>query len=49
MGKNDIWIAASARAIGARILTTDRDFDFIHSLFIQRQLGDLTAPISDGP
>lgn len=26
MGKNDLWIAAAARASGATLLTTDRDF-----------------------
>jgi tRNA(fMet)-specific endonuclease VapC len=44
MGKNDLWIAATARATGARILTTDRDFDFIHSLFIRRDWIDPTTP-----
>lgn len=27
MGKNDVWIAATAHMTGARLLTTDRDFD----------------------
>jgi len=29
MGKNDLWIAASARAAGAILLTTDRDFEHL--------------------
>lgn len=29
MGKNDLWIAAAAMASGARLLTTDRDFDHL--------------------
>jgi len=29
MGKNDLWIAASAAATGCRLLTTDRDFDHL--------------------
>ena len=29
MGKNDLWIAATARAEGATILTTDQDFDHL--------------------
>ena len=29
MGKNDLWIAASAMAAGATLLTTDRDFDHL--------------------
>ena len=49
MGKNDLWIAATARATGARILTTDRDFDFIHSLFIRREWIDPTTPPSVTP
>lgn len=27
MGKNDLWIAASAKTTGATLLTTDKDFD----------------------
>ena len=29
MGKNDLWIAATARATGATLLTTDRNFDHL--------------------
>jgi predicted nuclease of predicted toxin-antitoxin system len=29
MGKNDLWIAAAARAAGATLLTTDNDFDHL--------------------
>ncbi|MBN2195944.1 MAG: PIN domain-containing protein [Polyangiaceae bacterium] len=29
MGKNDLWIAAAAKAAGAMLLTTDRDFDHL--------------------
>lgn len=29
MGKNDLWIAASAKAAGATLLTTDGDFDHL--------------------
>jgi len=29
MGKNDLWIAACAKAAGARLLTTDEDFDHL--------------------
>lgn len=29
MGKNDLWIAASAAESGAILLTTDRDFDHL--------------------
>ncbi len=36
MGKNDIWIAATAKATGATLLTTDRDFDHLDGVHIQR-------------
>lgn len=36
VGKNDPWIAATANVTGATILTTDRDFDPLHGLFLQR-------------
>ena len=29
MGKNDLWIAATAHVTGARLLTTDHDFDHL--------------------
>lgn len=29
MGKNDLWIAATANALRATLLTTDRDFDVL--------------------
>lgn len=30
MGKNDLWIAATAKVTGATLLTTDSDFDHLH-------------------
>jgi tRNA(fMet)-specific endonuclease VapC len=36
MGKNDIWIAATAKATGAILLTTDKDFDHLAATHIQR-------------
>ncbi len=35
MGKNDLWIAATAKAKNLTLLTTDRDFDPISPSFIQ--------------
>lgn len=40
MGKNDAWIAATAKAAGYQLMTMDRDFDhlsphFVSLLFIQ--------------
>ena len=36
MGKNDLWIAATTHALGARLLTTDRDFDPLSPMFLER-------------
>ncbi len=40
LSKNDLWIAATAQVTGATILTTDRDFDPLHGLFLQRDWVD---------
>jgi tRNA(fMet)-specific endonuclease VapC len=40
VGKNDLWIAATAQVTGATILTTDHDFDPLHGLFLQRDRVD---------
>jgi tRNA(fMet)-specific endonuclease VapC len=34
MGKNDLWIAATAYAMNATLLTTDGDFDHLNESFI---------------
>jgi predicted nucleic acid-binding protein len=34
MGKNDLWIAATAHVLGASLLTTDKDFAHLHSVFV---------------
>jgi len=34
MGKNDLWIAATASALGATLLTTDSDFDHLNEVFL---------------
>lgn len=34
MSKNDLWIAASASVLGATLLTMDRDFDHLHSQYV---------------
>jgi tRNA(fMet)-specific endonuclease VapC len=36
MGKNDLWIAATASATGATLITTDRDFDRLAPQFLNR-------------
>ncbi|HEX4948391.1 MAG TPA: type II toxin-antitoxin system VapC family toxin [Blastocatellia bacterium] len=43
MGKNDLWIAASAHAMQAHLLTTDKDFDLLHSTFLTREFIDPSA------
>ncbi len=35
MGKNDIWIAATASVLGATLLTTDKDFNHLDGEFFQ--------------
>jgi len=35
MGKNDLWIAATAQIANAILLTIDGDFDHLHGNFIQ--------------
>jgi len=34
MGKNDVWIAATASVLQATLLTTDHDFDHLHGIFL---------------
>lgn len=36
MGKNDLWIGATAAATGATLLTTDQDFDHLAGVFLER-------------
>ena len=40
MGKNDLWIAASAAVTGAILMTTDKDFNHLHPGLIERILID---------
>ena len=34
MGKNDLWIAATASVLEATLLTTDNDFNHLHDEFL---------------
>jgi tRNA(fMet)-specific endonuclease VapC len=36
MGKNDLWVAATASATGAVLVTTDGDFDHLDGVFLTR-------------
>jgi predicted nucleic acid-binding protein len=35
MGKNDLWIAATASVLKAILLTTDHDFDHLDKVFVE--------------
>jgi tRNA(fMet)-specific endonuclease VapC len=35
MGKNDLWIAATAALLGATLITLDNDFNHLSSIFIE--------------
>ncbi len=35
MGKNDLWIAATAALLGLKLITTDADFSHLHQIFIE--------------
>lgn len=37
MGKNDLWIAATASGLNLTLLTTDRDFDHLSPAFLNLQ------------
>jgi tRNA(fMet)-specific endonuclease VapC len=37
MGKNDLWIAATAPVLGAKLLTTDADFEHLAGVFLDLQ------------
>lgn len=42
MGKNDIWIAATASVLEATLLTTDNDFNHLHDEFLSVAKIDLS-------
>lgn len=35
MGKNDLWITATAALLGLTLVTTDKDFDHLHQVFME--------------
>lgn len=35
MGKNDIWIAAVTSILGAKLITTDKDFDHLNDVYFE--------------
>jgi tRNA(fMet)-specific endonuclease VapC len=42
MGKNDLWIAATASALNLELITTDNDFEHLSRDFIQLRKIDLS-------
>jgi tRNA(fMet)-specific endonuclease VapC len=46
MKQNDLWIAATAVATGATLVTTDKDFDHLNGLWLERVLVDQSAKLS---
>ncbi|MCW3051997.1 MAG: hypothetical protein JWN14_1167 [Chthonomonadales bacterium] len=48
MGKNDLWIAATAHVMGATLLTTDKDFDHLDGQFLKREWIDPLAEKRSG-
>jgi len=47
MGKNDVWIAATASVTQTTILTTDTDFDHLHPAWIDLERVDPTSKLPD--
>jgi tRNA(fMet)-specific endonuclease VapC len=40
MGKNDLWIAATAHVLGAKFFTTDKDFTHLKDTFLDIHIAD---------
>jgi len=36
IGDNDLWVAAVASVLNASLITTDKDFDVLHGVFLDR-------------
>ncbi len=47
MGKNDLWIAATASVLSATLITTDHDFDHISNVFLDVVYVDMKLTLSD--
>ena len=43
MGKNDLWVAATAHATGAVLLSTDGDFEHLDGVWLQYERVDQAA------
>jgi tRNA(fMet)-specific endonuclease VapC len=42
MGKNDLWIAATASLLQLTLVTTDNDFDHLHNVFLKARYIDIS-------
>ena len=49
MGKNDLWIAATAHATGAALLSTDKDFEHVDGVWLKLLLVDQSQASADPP
>lgn len=47
MGKNDLWIAATASVLKATLLTTDHDFDHLDGVFLTVTYIDQKLTVAD--
>jgi predicted nucleic acid-binding protein len=47
MGKNDLWIAATASVLKATLLTTDHDFDHLDGVFLTVAYIDQKLAVAD--
>lgn len=45
MKQNDLWIAATAIATGATLVTTDKDFDHLNGIWLNRVMVDQSAKL----
>ena len=45
MAKNDVWIAATASAADATLITTDADFNHLNNVFIQVKYYDINEDV----
>jgi predicted nucleic acid-binding protein len=43
MGKNDLWIAATTHVLNALLVTTDKDFDHLNSIYFPADLIDISS------
>jgi tRNA(fMet)-specific endonuclease VapC len=43
MGKNDLWIAATAHVLGLPLLTTDKDFHHLDATYLKLEYVDLNV------